>query len=225
MCGRVTLRESAVKQLAAYFGIHLDDLISPRYNIAPTQRISAVRVSATGVRELASLHWGIIPSWSPKPIINVRSETVDTKATFKDAFKKRRCLIPVDGFYEWQGSGRKRLPYHIRMTDESLYALGGLWQPRNVMAGEEVDSCAILTTDANEIVRPLHDRMPVIINQADYNTWLDHSQQLDAIKALMRPHSAEAMIAVPVSSWVNKASHEGEQCLAPPEPTEQTLFG
>ena len=224
MCGRVTLRESTAKKLADYFGIIFEEHFTARYNIAPTQRICAVRVSDAGKRELAALHWGIVPSWNPKPIINVRCETVDTKATFKDAFKKRRCLLPVDGFYEWQNIGRKRQPYHIRMKDDNLFALGGLWQPRNAMAGEEIDSCAILTTDANEIVRPLHDRMPVIIGQAAFANWLDHSQPLVAIKVLMRPYPAKAMVSIPVSSWVNTAAHEGEQCLAPPEPAERTLF-
>ncbi|MFO0898004.1 MAG: SOS response-associated peptidase [Pirellulales bacterium] len=162
MCGRFTLRQVPhewVKQLAL-------PIFSPRYNIAPTQQVLAIR-QREGIREAVELRWGLIPSWADDPkignrLINARAETVATKPAFRQAYKRRRCLILADGFYEWQKQGKTKQPYFIHRPDDQPFAFAGLWEwwKGNVL---EIASCTIITTEANELMRPLHDRMPVIL--------------------------------------------------------------
>ena len=225
MCGRFTLRTPSHK-LIEQFGLETAkpsepwDAIVPRYNIAPSQTILAVRPSALG-RELVSMKWGFVPAWAPDPkgaMINARSETAAAKPTFRDAFRKRRCLIPADGFYEWKKTRRRKEPYHIRLTDGRLFAFAGLWE-----SWQGTDTCTILTTTANPLVAPLHDRMPVILGTENYGRWLDPAAQTDQLQALLKPYPETQLSATPVDSRVNSAASEDPECLAPPR-GEQTLF-
>src|SRR5262249_35002838 len=172
MCGRFTLRTPSHK-LIEQFGLETAkpwDAIVPRYNIAPSQTVLVVRPSAAG-RELASMKWGFLPAWASDPraaMINARSETAAGKPTFRGAFVKRRCLIPADGFYEWKKIARQKQPYHIQLASGGLFALAGLWE-----SWQGTDTCTILTTSANSLLAPLHDRMPVILDRENYAKWLD----------------------------------------------------
>ena len=220
MCGRFT-QFSERKELARLFGFNADEApdLFPRYNIAPTQLVAVVRQD-DGQRVMRPLRWGLIPSWARdekigNSLINARSETVAEKPAFRAAFKKRRCLIPTTGFYEWVATaGKKKQPLHIRLIDGQPFALAGLWERWTDAEGAVVESCTILTTTANHLMRPFHDRMPVILAPADYETWLDPQTPVEALQALLRPYPAEGMVAVPVGSYVSNPRHEGPQCLA-----------
>src|SRR5437667_6400831 len=183
MCGRYTLRVSPA-ELAEIFGVLQAIEWSPRYNIAPTQMVAAVRAGQTSGRELALLRWGLIPSWADNPkigssLINARADTVATKPAFRTALKKRRCLIPADGFYEWQAiPGQKtKQPFLIGVRDAPVFAFAGLWEHWTAPDGQPLETCTIITTDANELMQPVHNRMPVILDPSDYEHWLDRSRQ------------------------------------------------
>jgi len=234
MCGRFALTISPAV-LARFF--ELSDIpgkIEPRYNIAPGQSILAVVDKADQAgREWRSFQWGLIPSWVKGSVhlhrmINARSETVTEKPAFRQAFQKRRCLIPADGFYEWQKLVGKKQPYFVHLLDQSPLALAGLWESRIDPAGTIIDTCAILTTAGNELMRPIHDRMPVIISPADYQRWLDvQNRSEEVIEGLLRPYSSEKMAAHPVSTFVNNIKNDDSSCLDPielPCPPENGLF-
>jgi putative SOS response-associated peptidase YedK len=187
----------------------------PRYNISPGQQFPVV-VEADGARQLRVMKWGLIPAWAKDPsigyrTINARSETVSTKPAFRAAFRKRHCLVPASGFYEWRKAGKQRLPTFFRPKN-GLFGFAGLWETW-AGNGEPVDTFTILTTDANAMVTPTHDRMPVIVDPADYATWLDAVKSADG--ELLRPRRAEAMTATEVSTYVNDAKHQGPECIAP----------
>ena len=194
-----------------------------RYNAAPTDNLAVVRYNpqARG-RALDLLRWGLVPLWAkdlafgPK-CINARSETIATNNIFKDAFERRRCLIPNDGFYEWKRLGGKATqPYAIR-PQEDLFAFAGLWERWRGPHGKDVESAALLTTEANDTVRPVHDRMPVILAPADHERWLDPSvQKPGALQPLLRPYPAEEMTGYPVTLWVNSPQHDDPRCVEPP---------
>jgi putative SOS response-associated peptidase YedK len=178
MCGRYTLRVSPA-ELAEIFETLRTIEWSPRYNIAPTQTVVAVRQGEQG-RELARVRWGLIPSWAKDAkignnLINARADGVATKPSFRHAFKKKRCLIPVDGFYEWQVvPGQKtKQPFHIGLQDAPVFAFAGLWESWTDPEGKPVESSSIITTDANEAMAAVHNRMPVILDPKDYDEWLD----------------------------------------------------
>lgn len=228
MCGRYTLT-TLVDELVAFF--QLPDgfpLFEPRFNIAPTQPILAVRATVVGAvehpvikRQPAFFHWGLVPSWSKHPdqgakLINARAETLAEKPSFRNAFKRRRCLIPANGFYEWQTVGRKKRPLFIRMVRERLFAFAGLFEEWHGPNGELLETCAIVTTSANELMRPIHDRMPVILKPSDYDTWLNpRSEDLDELSHLLVPFSANEMKATPVDDFVNSVRNEGPKCIEP----------
>jgi putative SOS response-associated peptidase YedK len=218
VCGRYTLKTS-VDTLVEQFGIdEYPSSITPSYNIAPTQEVAAV-IAEDEKRKLQMLRWGLIPSWADDPgignrMINARAETVSQKPSFRNAFKQRRCLILTDGFYEWQrGQGGKQ-PYYIHMKDGSPFAFAGLWESwRN---GEEIRSCTIITTDANELVGEIHNRMPVILPPEDYELWLDPDfEEKEALTSLLRPHPSEVIEAYPVSRRVNSPSNNAPECIEP----------
>jgi putative SOS response-associated peptidase YedK len=217
MCGRFAQR-SDPKRLAKAFGVAEALNVETRYNIAPMQDILAVR-GFESEREMTFFKWGLIPSWSKDTsigarLINARSETVQEKPSFREAFKKRRCIIPADGFYEWQRTGGKKQPYFFRMRDESPFGFAGLWERWQGTGGEAINSCTILTTEANEVLRPMHDRMPVILHQEDYDLWLDTDvRKLDLVKEVMRPYPAEEMISYPVSTSINSPRGQGAQLI------------
>ena len=221
MCGRFTLFE-ADKILSKEFGVSGVPPLSPRYNIAPSQPIAAVRTPHTGGgRELALLRWGLIPSWSKDPaignrLINARAETVQEKPSFRNAFRRHRCLIPTNGFYEWQRQERGKQPYFVRMRDERIFAFAGLWDRWESPDDGVIETCAILTTAANAVLAPIHGRMPVILPQAEYARWLDPAlKDPDSLSPLLVPFPPEEMLAIPVSPRVNAPSTDDEKCIAP----------
>jgi putative SOS response-associated peptidase YedK len=218
MCGRFTLRTPANK-LAEHF--HLDSVpqLRVRYNIAPTQDVAIVRAAAAPKqRELVMVHWGLIPSWAEDPkignrMINARCETAATKPSFRTSFKKRRCLIPADGFYEWQKQGSRKQPYFIFSADDSPLAFAGLWD-RWTNGEQTIDSCTILTTDANDLMRPLHDRMPVILPPEKYELWLDPAvQEVARLEPLLVPCPPSRLKLYATSTFVNKPTNDTPQCV------------
>ncbi|MCA1557825.1 MAG: SOS response-associated peptidase [Acidobacteria bacterium] len=217
MCGRFTLK-TAPKRLAEEFGVDEVPYFEDRYNIAPTQVILGIN-QIDGERQVKELRWGLVPSWAKDrsmggKLINARSETVREKPAFREAFKRRRCLIPADGFYEWQRRDGYSQPYYFKMADERPFALAGLWDRWGGPDGELVESCAILTTEANEVLRPVHDRMPVILSADSYDLWLDSDlRKLDIVKELLRPYPAAEMTAYPVSRLVNSPQRQGAELL------------
>jgi putative SOS response-associated peptidase YedK len=172
-----------------------------------------------GTRQVALLRWGLVPGWASDPrigfsCINARAETAASKPAFRSAFRRRRCLIPTDGFFEWQKQGKARQPFLFRIRDGQPFAFAGLWD--HWTQGDGRETCTILTTTANELVRSLHDRMPVILPLAFYDDWLEpHTDAPQWLQTALRPYPAQEMEAVPVSSWVNNARHEGPECVRP----------
>jgi putative SOS response-associated peptidase YedK len=222
MCGRFTLA-TPDQDLAVQFNLPAIPDLQPRYNIAPTQPVAVVRVPSAGAeRELAMVHWGLIPFWAKDSkigarMINARAETAAEKPAFRAAFRRRRCLVPADGFYEWQKqNGGPKQPYYIHMADGQAFAFAGLWERWKSPDDTVVDSCTLLTTQPNDLVRLLHNRMPVILQPQDYERWLDPTlEEAEVLKPLLTPYSPENMEAYPVSRWVNKPEHEGPGCVEP----------
>ena len=222
MCGRFTLTASkeALHHLFPLFDV---PELNPRYNVAPTQSVLAVRVpTGQHAPSPALLHWGLIPSWADDPalgnrLINARAETAATKPAFRTAFRQNRCLILADGFYEWkkvEGSKLKQ-PFHIGLKDSAPFAFAGL--AAHWSKGETpIDSCTILTTEANELMSPLHHRMPVILDPGDFEKWLDPTQhEPEPLQALLLPFPSDKMTAFPVSTYVNNVRNQGPACVAP----------
>ncbi|MGE0759236.1 MAG: SOS response-associated peptidase [Pirellulaceae bacterium] len=222
MCGRFTLR-TPLTQLIEQFEVSSQLQVALRFNIAPTQSIVAVRAPADGTgRELVLLKWGLIPSWADDPaignrMINARADGVATKPSFRSAFKKRRCLILADGYYEWQKVGAKKQPYLIHRQDDGPFAFAGLWERwRGGADGEAIESCTIITTDANPVTRPIHDRMPVILEPEDYDRWLSPDvQDREELESLLVPSLTQDLVADRVSTYVNNPRHEDEACVQP----------
>ena len=225
MCGRFTQRLSwrELHELMGLIGPAQN--LRPRYNVAPGQRIAAVRLAEDG-RRLSMLRWGLIPAWAKEPnigyrMINARAETAHQKSAFRAAFRARRCLIPADGFYEWQRLGKARKqPWLIAMTDGAPFAFAGLWERWTVPAGltlsgalselgpgDTLETCTILTTEPNETVDPVHNRMPVILPAAAFAPWLAGET------VPLAPCPAEAMTRHPVSTLVNKPANDDERCV------------
>lgn len=220
MCGRFVLRASP-EQLQQQFDLPEAPRSEPRYNIAPTQPVLAVRESAhTGKREATFLNWGLIPFWAKDPsigsrMINARSETAAEKPSFRAAFKYRRCIVPADGFYEWKKENGGKQPYLIGLESGGIFGLAGLWE-RWEQDGSAIESCTLLTTEPNDLLTPIHNRMPVILDPADYDEWLDHTvQKADPLLHLLRPFDGAPMQAVPVSTHVNNPRNEDPACVVP----------
>ncbi|CAN1212554.1 Abasic site processing protein [Tumidithrix helvetica PCC 7403] len=220
MCGRFTQFHSA-EAIAEAFEVDVEDL-PPRYNIAPSQPIAAIVQRLDEPRKLLWLRWGLIPSWAKDPaigykLINARSETAFEKPSFRYAFKHRRCLIPTDGFYEWQRlEGSKKQPFFIGLKDSSPFAFAGLWERWESKEGDIVETCTILTTEANDLVSPIHDRMPVILHPKDYDLWLDPKfTRSDRLQALLVPYPSEFMVSHPVGTKVNSPKNDSPECLQP----------
>ncbi len=220
MCGRFTLRAPA-SVIAEQFSIFEMPEWKARYNIAPSQSVPVVRATeaAAAGRELVWLRWGLIPGWASDPaighrLINARAESAADKPAFRAAFRRRRCLVVADGYYEWRHSGKARQPYLIAMRDGRPFAFAGLWETWEGPQHSAVESCTILTTSANVLVRPLHDRMPVIVNQEDYDLWLDPSvSATEKLSPLLRPYPSQSMVSHPVSPWVNSPAHDDPRCV------------
>jgi putative SOS response-associated peptidase YedK len=218
MCGRFALA-ARPEAVAALCGLPEPPDLFARYNVAPTQLVAVVGDGPRHGRKLALFRWGLIPSWSPDtkgpPLINARAETVAIKPSFQELLRHRRCLIPASGFYEWAKSGGRKQPYLFRLRDGGPFAFAGLWDVWEGPAGK-VPSCAVITTAANELVAPLHDRMPVILPPDQFGLWLDRAvTDPAALLPLLKPYPAELMEAVAVNTRVNSARNEGPECIEP----------
>lgn len=217
MCGRFA-RKSDPRTLTKEFGVPEAPPVEASYNIAPTQEILAVRQGDDG-REMTLFKWGLVPSWAKDismraRLINARAETVGEKPSFREAYKRRRCLIPADGFYEWQRREGRKQPFYFRMRDERPFGFAGLWERWEGEGGEVLDSCTILTTEANEVLRPVHDRMPVIIHPGDYELWLTAGErERPTLRDLLRPYPEDEMAGYPVSPLVNSPSNRGAELI------------
>ncbi len=219
MCGRYTLKTPA-KTLAEKFGLdEVPDEVQARYNVAPTQDVATV-ISADGTRKLEMLRWGLIPSWADDPeignrMINARAEGVAEKPSFRSAFRSRRCLILADGFYEWRRENGGKQPFYIHMKDDSPFAFAGLWE-RWGDGGPEIRSCTIITTDANDLLAPIHNRMPVILDPESYDEWLDPDvRETGRLMPLLAPYGGDDLEAYPVSRRVNSPANDEPECVVP----------
>lgn len=226
MCGRYTLTVD-LDAITAEFGPFetRETIPIPRFNIAPTQSAPVLR-NIEGKHWVDALKWGLIPSWSKDAtigtrLINARSETVSEKPSFRAAFKSRRCLIPTTGFYEWRKispNGPKQ-PYHIHRKDGRAFAYAGLWEQWTDPNGEVVESFTILTTEANDLIRPLHNRMPVILSPNDYDKWLNAgASDVETLRSLMQPFSGDDFEITPVSKRINSARNDDPECVEPVDP-------
>ena len=218
MCGRFTLT-SSMDTLLEYFGITQLIELKPRYNIAPSQNILVVRQNDKGVRSCAYLRWGLIPSWLKEKdissqLINARAETVAIKPLFRHAFKQRRCLIAADGFYEWERTSAKT-PHYIHKMDGKPFGIAGLWEQWQNKSNDIIESCTLLTTEANDLLKPIHNRMPVILNPSDFQCWLDPANHdLAKLQKLLTPSSKTHFESYTVSSYVNNPRNESIQCIS-----------
>ncbi|MBN2472979.1 MAG: SOS response-associated peptidase [Pirellulales bacterium] len=221
MCGRFTLRAPA-SVVAKQFALFELPPFAPRFNIAPSQPVPVVRLpprQPESPRELVWLCWGLIPGWAKDPaignrMINARSETAAEKPAYRAAFRRRRCLVAADGFYEWQRGGKRKQPYFIRLRDDRPFALAGLWESWEGPDHAAIESCTILTTEPNALMRPIHNRMPVILAEDAYQPWLDPgAQQPERLRAMLCPYPEQDMTAHPVGTYVNNPTHEGPQCV------------
>lgn len=217
MCGRFTQSQTS-EAIAKQFQLAEVPDLPPRYNIAPTQPVVAVVLAQE--RQLRHFYWGLIPSWAKDPkmgarMINARAETVAEKPAFRTAFRRRRCLIVTDGFYEWQKIEKKKQPYYFCRSDRQPFAFAGLWEHWQSSEGDTIDSCTILTTTASDLLENIHDRMPVILDEQNYAPWLDPAQKPEPLQALLSPHPAVGMIRYPVSTQVNSPANDDPACVEP----------
>jgi len=228
MCGRFSLisSEELIKRI---FRLNHAP-VQPRFNIAPTQDAAVVRIAVnSNERELAQLRWGLIPPWSKDAsigvcMINAKSETVFEKPAFRQAARSRRCLIPADGFYEWKQSGGAKQAHYIYLKDKQPFAMAGLWEKWQSPDGAEVQSCTVLTTDANDLVGPIHHRMPVILPIDQHDAWLDPAmQRQEILKQMLRPYDAGKMAQHQVGSIVNNARNESLDCIKPSDNKKQKI--
>jgi putative SOS response-associated peptidase YedK len=224
MCGRFSLRARAAEMLAEYFDLMDVTPLAARYNIAPSQPVPVIRLQpdlANPKRELVLMRWGLIPSWAKDAaignrMINARAESLAEKPAFRAAVRRRRCLVAADGFYEWQGTGRSKQPYFIHFRDDRPFAFAGLWESWEGPNHSAVESCTIITIEASRLVRPIHDRMPVILPPEVYHYWLDPSlEKYEDIAVLLVPFFSEEMEAYPVSTLVNSPTHDKPECTNP----------
>lgn len=227
MCARYTLTAPA-SQVAEMFDLDLLADIVPRYNIAPTQNVLAVRLDEHQQREYAWFRWGLVPSWADdlkigQRLINARSETAGEKPAFRDAIRKRRCLIAADGFYEWKGEKIHKQPFFIHRPKREPFAFAGIWERWHDPDGKLIETCSILTTESNATIRPLHDRMPVILFKEQHARWLDANIKNAAdLKDLLQPLADDALEMYPVTTKVGNPRFEDPSCVESIEP--RTLF-
>lgn len=243
MCGRMTLTRSA-EEIADYFVLAMaqergecvaeidGSPLRARYNVAPSQPVATIVADGEGVRELAWKHWGLVPSWAGDPVIggrlfNARSETVDRKPSFREAFQKRRCLVVADGFYEWAPRNRGHQPYYFTPVRGALLGFGGLFEVWRGEGGEVIESCTVLTSEANADVAGVHHRMPVILDPADFGRWLSRTADPDRTKSLAVPAPPGTLLRRAVGRVVNSPQTDDARCLeavAEVEPSQGELF-
>ncbi|OAI19414.1 hypothetical protein A1359_03730 [Methylomonas lenta] len=216
MCGRYQLTETP-ETISEHFQLNRLPRFESSYNIAPARKILTIVELDDRSRKAVNLFWGLVPSWAKDAknsahLINARMETIREKPSFRSAFKHRRCLIPANGFYEWQKSDSGKQAFHIHRQDNQIFAFAGLWEQWQHET-ETLYSCTIITTEANQLMQPIHDRMPVIISQDEYPKWLDTSDEGDHAFELLADRAYELMTATPVSDWVNNPLHDSERCV------------
>ena len=245
MCGRYELH-SHPAAIALAFGLAHGPDVHARYNIAPMTDVGIVRVNTEGQHEYVRMRWGLVPRWAKdtgigNKLINARGETIAEKPSFRTAYRRHRCLLPADGFYEWAtvgtGDPPRKQPLHIGMKDASLFAFGGLYERWRSAEDEVLDTCTIITVSANELLRPVHERMPMIVAPGDYARWLDPANA--DVADLIVPFPSAAMAYYPVSTRVNSVRHDDASLIErtapiadgdaehepPPQPPEQeSLF-
>ncbi len=217
MCGRAILT-SPVEDIAEIFGVEPIPIATPRFNVAPTQDLAIVRQEPERPRELALVRWGLVPWWSKDPkignrFIQARGETVATAPAYRNAFKSHRCLVVVDGFYEWSGTKKERKPHLVRLAEGGPFAIAGLWESWKKPDGTRLETCAVVTTAARGPLDAVHDRMPLVLDAEARERWLTASPE-DARGLLGEPSPLE-LVVVPVSSWVNDVRHEDARCIEP----------
>jgi putative SOS response-associated peptidase YedK len=224
MCSRYSLICSP-QTLSRIFGRYQGDDFPPRYNIAPSQPVLIVRIGVRGEREFRLVRWGLIPSWAKDPpqygmLVNARSETAAEKPSFRGAMRHRRCLIPTTGYYEWTGGRSSRQPHLIKLDDQPVFAMAGLWEAWLGADGSEIETMAILTTAANADVVSIHDRMPVVIEPEHYDRWLDCSSgRENDVVDLMAPLPRGRMTVMAINPKLNDPRAEGPDLHQPPNPT------
>lgn len=224
MCGRYALY-GPVSRLHEQFSADIDDLPldwGPRYNAAPMQMLPVIRQRPTGERVAHLLRWGLVPSWSKDEsiatkLINARGETLAEKPSFRGAFKSRRCIIPASGFYEWRQLAGGKQPYFIKPANDELFGFAGLWERWSKPDGEPLDTFSVITTDANDAMRPLHERMPVILQPDDCALWLSKATEPDLARQLVAPCSDSMLRIYPVSKAVGNVRNEGPSLVEPAE--------
>ncbi|HTL90677.1 MAG TPA: SOS response-associated peptidase [Leptolyngbya sp.] len=211
MCGRFTQTQTA-EAIAQSFDLDEVPQWQPRYNIAPTQQIPAI----VEPHHFKTLRWGLIPAWSKdaaigSKLINARAETVSEKPAFREAFKRRRCLILADGYYEWKKQSGKKQPFYFQLNHHQPFAFAGLWERWNAPEGEPLETCTLITTEANELAATVHDRMPVILQAEDYEAWLD--PDFSEARSLLRSYPSESMQTYAVPLSVNRPTHDDPDCI------------
>jgi putative SOS response-associated peptidase YedK len=220
MCGRFTLTTDAKKLAEAFEEFEPPQEISPRYNIAPSQPIAVV--ANNGQHRVEFFKWGLVPSWAKDPaignrMINARGETLAEKPSFKTAYRRRRCLILADGFYEWRRNPDKsKTPIYVQLESREPFAFAGLWEAWHSPADDTILSCTIITTEPNDFMANIHNRMPVILPRHSFARWLEQAEQsADKLNDLLAPYPAEEMTAYPVSTVVNNPRNDTPECIIP----------
>jgi putative SOS response-associated peptidase YedK len=220
MCGRFTISVEP-GELAEVLGVEFIPDVRKRYNVAPTQTILAARMTDAGKREAVLFHWGLIPSWSKDSkiqysTINAKSETAARMPAFRSAFKCRRCIIPADGFFEWEKRGKAKFPHSFHRKDRKAFVFAGLWERWEPESGDAIESCTVMTTEANSVVMPFHDRMPVILTGDSADRWLKPGDiSPEVAEELLKPAPAAFLIDQEVSTIVNSPKTDSPQCIEP----------
>lgn len=228
MCCRYLLLREHLAKMLEQLGVRGVSESGSRYNIAPGTKVPAIRLRSKAVaeapaRELAELRWGLVPAWSKDVapgagLVNARAESLEAKPSFREAFRARRCLIPVSGFYEWKKSGRARQPWLFQLRKTEPFFFAGLWECWQAPDGGELETCAVITTAPNQLMQPIHDRLPAILPVDAAEAWLDPAASPVGLQVLLRPFPAGLMVVRPVSSRVNSVENDDEGCLAVAEP-------
>lgn len=235
MCGRFTLRTPG-DVVADHFSLPRVPALEPRYNAAPGQALGGVRAregpeAPAGEREWVALRWGLVPGWAEDPrigarLVNARAESAAERPAFRDAWRRRRCAIPADGFYEWRGRGRRRQPYLVEVGGGALFGLAGLWERWQGPDGARIESCCVLTTEAGPRMREIHDRMPfLLLDREALALWLAPDAPETALRPLLAPLADARLRLRPVGERVNRVEHDDPACLAPPAPPAQGTLG
>lgn len=221
MCGRFLLAVNPADMQEAFPGFDFRAEIKPRYNIAPTQPVLVLPNDPS--RKSDFFIWGLIPSWAKdlsigNRMINARAETLAEKPSFRGPYKYRRCLIPANGFYEWEkrGNSKTKQPYYIHLKNDGVFAFAGLWEEKQIDDGSILKTCTIITTTPNSLLASIHNRMPVILPEENYTDWLDaHPKNPDSLQQFLHPYPSDQMAATPVNTYVNNPINDSPECITP----------